>query len=172
MSRLSEVFERVRIWKESSLLPSILTRAVAIALGLVLLAWIGSSPKAAPVSVTADATSLSTTTLTSAGVTPDASAPSTLPSAAPKAPHSSNRATPEDPVFINQASEEELRRLPGVGPKRAEAILALRRRLGRFQRIEELLRVKGVGRTTLRKWRPLCRLDAEAPTAAPRDGGG
>ena len=57
---------------------------------------------------------------------------------------------------------EELRRLPGVGPKRAEAIVALRQRMGRFQRVEDLLRVKGIGRATLRKWRPLLRLDAPA----------
>ena len=83
---------------------------------------------------------------------------------------SRSRATPEDPVFLNDASVEELRRLPGVGPKRAEAILAHRRHLGRFSRVEDLLRVKGIGRGTLKKWRPLVRLDARAgPTAI--DGG-
>jgi competence protein ComEA len=74
------------------------------------------------------------------------------------------RATPDSPVRLNLADEAELRRLPGVGPKRAQAILALRARVGRFQRIEDLLRVKGVGRATLKKWRPLVTLDA-----APRE---
>jgi competence protein ComEA len=69
-------------------------------------------------------------------------------------------------VYVNHASAEELRRLPGVGPKRADAIIALRQRMGRFQRVEDLLRVKGVGRATLRKWRPLLRLDAPAPPDA------
>ncbi|MBX3206921.1 MAG: ComEA family DNA-binding protein [Labilithrix sp.] len=74
---------------------------------------------------------------------------------------------------MNHASADELRRLPGVGPKRAEAIVALRQRMGRFQRVEDLLRVKGVGRTTLRKWRPLLRLDAPArrEETAAADGG-
>jgi competence protein ComEA len=72
-------------------------------------------------------------------------------------------------VYVNHASVEELRRLPGVGPKRADAIVALRQRVGRFQRVEDLLRVKGVGRATLRKWRPLLRLDM--PPVRERDAG-
>lgn len=73
-------------------------------------------------------------------------------------------------MYINHASVDELRRLPGVGAKRAEAILAVRQRLGRFHRVEDLLRVKGVGRTTLKKWRPLVRLDAP-PSAGGGDAG-
>lgn len=98
------------------------------------------------------------------GAPPDAGA--APPPPAPPPPASSGprgRATPDTPVHLNEADETELRRLPGVGAKRAEAILALRQRLGRFKRIEELLRVKGVGRATLRKWRPLVRLEPPAP---------
>lgn len=81
----------------------------------------------------------------------------------------SARATPEDPVHVNEASEADLRRLPGVGAKRAAAILALRARLGHFRRVEELMRVKGVGRSTIRKWRPLLRVAPRAtlPTLTP-----
>ena len=79
---------------------------------------------------------------------------------------SRGRASLSDPVYLNHASVDELRRLPGVGPKRAEAILVLRQRIGRFQRVEDLLRVKGVGRGAVKKWRPLVRLDAPpAPDA-------
>ena len=80
------------------------------------------------------------------------------------------RASTTDPVFINQASVDELRRLPGVGPKRAEAILVLRQRLGRFQRVEDLLRVKGVGRGAVQKWRPLIRLDTASAEPGAEDG--
>ncbi|WP_169927919.1 ComEA family DNA-binding protein [Labilithrix luteola] len=68
-------------------------------------------------------------------------------------------------MYLNTASEEDLRRLPGVGAKRAEAILALRRRVGRFQRLEDLMRVKGIGRAAIRKWRPLVRLEGAASSA-------
>jgi competence protein ComEA len=60
---------------------------------------------------------------------------------------------------LNTATEEDLRRLPGIGAKRAAAILALRVRLGRFRALEDLLKVKGLGRATLKRLRPLVRLD-------------
>jgi len=62
-------------------------------------------------------------------------------------------------VALNLATEEDLRRLPGVGPTRAKAILALRARLGKIRRVEDLLRVKGLGRRSLARLRPLVRLD-------------
>jgi len=88
----------------------------------------------------------------------DASAPLPVATVAPVS-LGHGRATPEDPVYLNEASVEELRRLPGVGAKRADAILAHRRQMGRFTRVEDLLRVKGVGRATIKKWRPLVRFD-------------
>jgi competence protein ComEA len=78
------------------------------------------------------------------------------------------RATPDDPVFLNQATVADLRRLPGVGAKKAQAILALRDKLQRFRQIEDLLKVKGIGRASLKKLRPLVRLDL---LASPPDGG-
>ena len=60
---------------------------------------------------------------------------------------------------LNRATEADLERLPGIGPKRAGAILALRSRLGRFHRIEELLRVRGLGKTMLKRLRPLVEID-------------
>jgi competence protein ComEA len=62
-------------------------------------------------------------------------------------------------VILNLAAEEDLRRLPGVGPTRAQAILALRTRMKRFTRVEDLLRVKGLGRRALAKIRPHVRID-------------
>ena len=44
--------------------------------------------------------------------------------------------------------------------KRADAIVELRHRIGRFQRIEDILRVKGIGRSAVKKWRPLVRLES------------
>lgn len=61
-------------------------------------------------------------------------------------------------VDLNHASEDELRKLPGVGPHKAKAIVELRVRLGSFKRIEDLGRVKGFGRSTLRRLRPFVRI--------------
>ncbi len=90
----------------------------------------------------------------------DAGAPPREPVvAAPPIATAAGRATPESPVYLNEATVDDLRRLPGVGAKRAEAILAHRRHVGRFTRVEDLLRVKGVGRATIKKWRPLVRFE-------------
>jgi competence protein ComEA len=62
-------------------------------------------------------------------------------------------------VILNLATEEDLRRLPGIGRGRAQAILALRGRLKKFSRVEDLLKVKGVGRRGLTRLRPLVRVD-------------
>lgn len=48
-------------------------------------------------------------------------------------------------VNINQATSAELVRLPRVGAKLADRIVAHRKEHGPFRRIEDLMEVKGVG---------------------------
>jgi len=85
---------------------------------------------------------------------------------------SRTRATADDPVVLNTATADDFRRLPGVGEKRAAAALAVRARLGgRFHAIDDLLKVKGIGRTTLRRLRPLVRLDPPPLLPASPEGG-
>ena len=62
-------------------------------------------------------------------------------------------------VILNTASLADLDRLPGVGKKTAERILELRTRLGRFKKLQDLLRVKGIGTKSLQKMMPLLVLD-------------
>jgi competence protein ComEA len=70
--------------------------------------------------------------------------------------------TADGKVVLNRASADELRKLPGVGAKRAEAIVLLRTKLGgRFKRLTDLLRVKGIGPRGLRKMEPHLVLDAK-----------
>jgi competence protein ComEA len=68
-------------------------------------------------------------------------------------------------VVLNLAGEDDLRKLPGVGATRARAILALRQRLGRFRRVSDLLKVKGIGRKSLARLAP--RLVLDPPADAP-----
>jgi competence protein ComEA len=83
----------------------------------------------------------------------DGGAPGPDPGAA------SRGVAPDGKVILNLATEEDLRRLPGVGHGRAQAILALRERLKKFTRVEDLLKVKGIGRRGLARLRPLVRID-------------
>jgi competence protein ComEA len=69
---------------------------------------------------------------------------------------------PDGRVVLNLASEAELTKLPGIGPSRARAILALRQRLTKFRAVEDLLRIKGIGRKMLRRLRPSVVLDRPA----------
>lgn len=58
-------------------------------------------------------------------------------------------------VNINQASAEEIARLPRVGPKLAGRIVEHRSQHGAFKRPEDLMQVKGVGEkffTTLKPY--------------------
>src|SRR5690606_11091785 len=52
---------------------------------------------------------------------------------------------PDGRLILNEANAAELDRLPGIGKKRAEDIVALRTRMKRFKRLEDLLRVRGIG---------------------------
>lgn len=96
---------------------------------------------------------------------PVADASAALPAEASAVRHAA-RASPDDPVYLNEATVDDLRRLPGIGEKRALAILELRGKLGRFKQVDDLLRVKGIGRATLRHLRPLVRLDRSDGGAA------
>jgi competence protein ComEA len=56
-------------------------------------------------------------------------------------------------VNLNDASEDELERLPGIGPARARAILE-HRKSHPFHKAEEVTKVKGIGRKTFGRLRP------------------
>ena len=56
-------------------------------------------------------------------------------------------------VNLNDATADELSRLPGSGPGKARAI-AEHRHAHPFRRIDELTKVKGIGRKTFGRLRP------------------
>lgn len=67
---------------------------------------------------------------------------------------SANKLQPGDsPIDVNEADAVELMRIPAVGPVMAQNILNARKER-RFVSVEDLDRVKGIGRKTLDKIRP------------------
>ena len=48
-------------------------------------------------------------------------------------------------VNLNTATAEQLESLPGIGPASAKNILEYRDKVGKFNRIEEIINIKGIG---------------------------
>jgi competence protein ComEA len=69
----------------------------------------------------------------------------------------------EGTVNLNTASVDELRLLPGVGPAKVRNIVAYRR-AHPFRTVDELVRIKGIGRKMVRKLR--LHLTVNGPTTA------
>jgi len=64
-------------------------------------------------------------------------------------------------VDLNTASAEELSTVPGIGPALAQRILEFREKEGRFQRVEDLMKVKGIGEKSFQKLRPHFKVEAK-----------
>lgn len=58
-------------------------------------------------------------------------------------------------ININTASAQELATLPRIGPKKASAIIEYRNKNGKFQRIEDIMKVKGIGEKTFLRLKDL-----------------
>lgn len=54
-------------------------------------------------------------------------------------------------ININTADKNELTKITGIGPSKAEKIIVFREEKGRFKKKEDLLQIKGIGQKTLEK---------------------
>ena len=71
---------------------------------------------------------------------------------------------------INRASAAELQALPGIGPAIAGRIVEHREEVGRFRRVADLIRVRGIGPVKLERIRGLVLARVEADTNPRGDG--
>lgn len=62
-------------------------------------------------------------------------------------------------ISLNHSNKTDLEKLPGIGPKTAERIIAYRTQNGAFLSIEELTKVKGIGEKTFQKLEPYLKLN-------------
>jgi len=67
------------------------------------------------------------------------------------------------PLNLNTATIEQLEQLPGIGPNTAKSIVQFRERSGPFQRVEDLLAIKGISKARLEKLRPYVTVGPAAP---------
>lgn len=82
---------------------------------------------------------------------PEASVPS--PRSADR-PERTAAPTPKFPLDLNTATAEQLEAIPGIGPVLAQRIVEYRRLNGRFQSVDDLLQVQGIGQKRLERMRP------------------
>lgn len=57
-------------------------------------------------------------------------------------------------IHINSAGVDELQNIPGIGAKKAQAILDYRNQHGPFGSVNDLTKVKGIGDKMLQKMKP------------------
>ncbi|MBD8499052.1 ComEA family DNA-binding protein [Paenibacillus arenosi] len=62
-------------------------------------------------------------------------------------------------ISLNRANEQQLDELPGVGPSKAKAIVAYREQHGKFNSIEEVMKVKGIGPKMFKKMKDKLTVD-------------
>jgi competence protein ComEA len=84
-----------------------------------------------------------------------------LHAAAGKKPGESNDVL-EGKLNINTATSIEFQMLPGIGQKKADAIVAYRNAHGSFQTVNDLDKIKGIGKAKLNKIRPFCMLEGKS----------
>jgi competence ComEA-like helix-hairpin-helix protein len=74
---------------------------------------------------------------------------------------------PAKPINLNVANAKELQELPGVGAVTAQRIIDMRQKSGRFQRVEDLLAIRGISQKKLDAMRPYVTVSAPPSPAPP-----
>jgi competence protein ComEA len=83
-----------------------------------------------------------------------------IPAAADRATAQAATAT-DTPVDLNSATAAQLETVPGIGKALAGRIVAFREKHGPFRRLEDLMKVKGIGEKSLEKLRPYIRVGTD-----------
>ena len=65
-------------------------------------------------------------------------------------PITTNQNSENKQVNLNNATESELKGVPGIGPTKAKEIINYREQNGRFDKIDDLKRLKGLARKRLK----------------------
>ena len=81
--------------------------------------------------------------------------PAQTPNAAPRSDaRAASAKTADNPVDINKASAADLSKVPGIGPSLAKRIVDFREKNGAFGRVEDLVKVQGIGEKSLQRLSP------------------
>jgi competence protein ComEA len=73
------------------------------------------------------------------------------------------KSPPAISLDVNTATAAQLEEVPGIGPATAKAIVQFRRKSGPFERIEDLLAIRGISARKLEQMRPYVTISKPAP---------
>ena len=131
--------------------------ALCVLVATAAVTWATASPAAAGAKRATSTKPATTETRAAAAATPGGRA-----AGGDDSPARAARKTLSGKLNLNAASEDQLQLLPGVGPAKAERIVAYRSKKGPFKRVADLRNVKGFGYRSLKKLEPY--LDVKGDT--------
>ena len=70
---------------------------------------------------------------------------------------------PGAPLDLNTATAAQLAQVPGIGASNAKAIVQFRQKSGPFERVEDLLAIRGISPRKLEQIRPYVNISKPAP---------
>jgi competence ComEA-like helix-hairpin-helix protein len=70
---------------------------------------------------------------------------------------------PTSPLDLNTATATQLAQVPGIGASSAKAIVQFRQKSGPFERVEDLLSIRGISARKLQQIRPYVNVSKPAP---------
>ena len=76
-----------------------------------------------------------------------------------EADSAASAAESEERVELNTAAQAALEALPGIGPRTAERIIEYRNTNGGFEKVEDLMNIRGIGERTFLRLRDLVRVE-------------
>ena len=132
------------------MLSSLLVRMEMVALTMGIVCWIGwTIPASRDAEILHAEGPLEVDRSPLPPVTPE------VPLTPPSQGHVREFSRPSAPLTldVNRASQQDFERLPGIGPVLARRIVEYRESRGAFQDIEQLRRVKGIGKKTFERIR-------------------
>ena len=135
------------------MLSALLVKLAMVAATMAVVCWIGWT-----IPASRDVEALHAQGLVESDHSPFLSVPSTPPPAHATPPHQRHpkeftRPSAVVTLDVNRANQLDFERLPGIGPVLARRIVQYRESQGTFQDIEQLRRVKGLGKKTFERIR-------------------
>lgn len=77
-------------------------------------------------------------------------------------------AKPIGKLNLNSADAKQLVMLPGIGKAKAEAILKLKAQIGSFKKLDDILKVKGIGPKLFARLTPYIKLEGNSDLSLPK----